>query len=72
MGINNMVNGLSIAEDEFMKMKQKEQNLILFRNVNEIRKIMKGYKFYYKVTAAIGSILIFAVILLFKLFTGVK
>lgn len=70
MAINNMVNGLSIAEDDFMKMKQKEQNLILFRNINEIRKIMRGYKFYYKVTAAIGSILILGIIILFKLQVG--
>ena len=65
-----MVNGLSIAEDDFMKMKSKEQNLILFRNINDIRKTMKGYKFYYKITAAIGSILTFGMIILFKLQVG--
>lgn len=68
--MNNMVNGLSIAEDDFMKMKQKEQNLILFRNINDIKKIMKGYKFYYKITASIGSVLVFAVIILFRLHLG--
>ena len=66
------MNGLSIAEDEFIQMKQKEQNLILFRNINEIKRAMKGYRFYYKVTAAIGSILIFGIIVLFKLYVGVS
>ena len=64
-------NGLSISEDEFMEMKQKEQNLILFRNVTEIRKQIKGYKFYYKVATIIGSFLVLAVGVLFKLGLGI-
>ena len=67
-----MVNGLSIVEDDFMKMKQKEQNLVLFRNINDIKSSMKGYKFYYKVTAAIGSMLIFGMVVLFKMQVGVS
>lgn len=60
-------NGLSISEDEFMNIRQKEQNLVLFRNVKEIRKQIKGYKLYYKVATIIGSFLVLAIGILFKL-----
>lgn len=66
----NMMNGLSITEDEFVNLKQKEQNLILFRNINEIKKAVSGYKLYYKITAIIGSILTFGIAILFKLQVG--
>ena len=68
--VNNIMDGLSISEDEFVNLKQKEQNLILFRNINEIKKAVSGYKLYYKVTAIIGSILIFGIIMLFRLQVG--
>ena len=69
--VNNMTNGLSISETEFVKLKQKDQNLILFRNINEIKKAIGGYKLYYKITAIIGSILIGGMIILFRLQVGI-
>ena len=36
-------NGLDITEDEFCKMKLKDQNLILFRNIVHIRKKFADY-----------------------------
>ena len=67
---NNMVNGLSISEDEFIHLKQKEQNLILFRNINDIKKVMIGYKIYYKITAMVGSVLAVGMGILFKMQVG--
>ncbi len=42
-------NGLDISEEQFMKINQKEQNLILFRNVTHIRKQFKDYSFHRKI-----------------------
>lgn len=68
--VNNMANGLSISEDEFINLKQKEQNLILFRNIKEIKKAVTGYKLYYKLTAIIGSVLTLGMAILFKMQMG--
>jgi len=65
-----MANGLSISEDEFINLKQKEQNLILFRNIKEIKKAVTGYKLYYKLTAIIGSVLTLGMAILFKMQMG--
>ena len=65
------MSGLSISEDEFIQLKQKEQNLILFRNINEIKRVVSGYKLYYKITAIIGSFLVMAIGILFKMQAGV-
>lgn len=44
-----MSNGLDISEAQFMKMKTKEQNLMLFRNLVHIRKQLKDYKIHKKI-----------------------
>ena len=63
-----MDNGLEISEAEFSKMRVKDQNLILFRNVNEIKRSVRGYKFYYKLTTVIGVVLVGAVGSMYLLF----
>lgn len=65
-----MNNGLSISEGEFLKMKSKEQNLILFRNVTEIRKSIQAYKFYYKLTSVVGGVLVIGMGILFSFHFG--
>lgn len=55
-------NGLDIAEKQFMKMKMKEQNLMLFKNIVHVRKKFKDYKivkvlgfiWLFVLTAALG------------------
>ncbi len=42
-------NGLDIAEDQFLALKTKEQNLILFKNIVHVRKQFKDYTFHKKV-----------------------
>jgi len=44
-----MNNGLDITEEQFMKMRTKEQNLILFKNLTHIRKRFKDYSFHRKI-----------------------
>lgn len=61
------MSGLTITEEEFMGMKQKEQNLVLFKNINEIKRSISGYKFYYRLTMVIGSVLVAGMAILFKL-----
>jgi hypothetical protein len=66
------MNGLDINESDFCKMSLKNQNLILFRNIKEIKRQVEGYRLYYKITAIIGSILIGGMILLFKMQLGAQ
>lgn len=63
-------NGLIINEDEFMGLKSKEQNLILYRNTTAIFKLVKGYKLYYKITTIVGSVLIIGMGILFRFHLG--
>jgi len=44
-----MNNGLDITEGQFMELKTKEQNLMLFKNLVHIRKQFKDYKFHKKI-----------------------
>jgi hypothetical protein len=62
-----MNNGLCIDEDEFMSLPQKRQLCVLFQNQVKTIELIRGYKFYYKLTATIGSILTLGVGILFKL-----
>jgi len=57
-----MVNGLGITEDDFMKLPIKQQNAVLFQNVQEIKRMLSGWKFKQKLVivwlssiTAIGS-----------------
>lgn len=63
---NNELNGLSIREEEFLVMRQKEQNLVLFKNIKDIKKQIKGYQLYYKVTTIIGGVLVTGMGILFS------
>lgn len=58
---------MEIGEDEFCRMKPRDQNRVLFRNIKEIKGLIEGYKFYYKITAVIGGILAVGMGILFKL-----
>ena len=42
-------NGLDITEEQFLKMISRERDLIMFRNVNKIRKQFKDYSFHRKI-----------------------
>ena len=40
-----MANGLAIQSKEFSKLSAKEQNVILYQNIEELKTMVKGYKF---------------------------
>ncbi len=60
----NMGNGLNIKEDQFVSLTLKEQNMILLRNLIEIKKNFKGYTFHKKMIYGWLSVL--------TAFTGLK
>ena len=50
-------NGLHISLEEFKGMKQRDQIVCLYDNQVKTLELIKGYKFYYKLTATIGGFL---------------
>jgi hypothetical protein len=65
-----MVNGLCIDEKEFMSMPPKRQMCVLFQNTEELKFLIKGYKFWQKISTVIGSVLVIGMTYLFKLHLG--
>lgn len=59
--------GLIISEDSFRKMKSPQQMLLLYKNTEEIKSKVDGYKFQQKVLAVTLSGLTIAVGFLFKM-----
>jgi len=55
--VNGINNSLCIGLEEFKQMKQKDQIVCLFENQVKTLELIKGYKFYYRLTATFGGIL---------------
>lgn len=49
----NTTTGLTIDEKEFMKMTPKQQNLVLFKNLQVLTSGIDAFKFHIKVQAVI-------------------
>ena len=55
-----MTNGITITKEHFIKLKQKEQLGILYENTEELKNMIKRYKFDQKVIyGLIGFLFIF-------------
>jgi hypothetical protein len=52
-----MDNGIRIGIEEFKQLKQKDQIVCLYENQVKTLELIKGYKFYYRLTMTIGSLL---------------
>jgi len=65
-----MSNGLMLGINEFRALPAKKKLDCLYENQVQTLKLIKGYKFYYKITAVIGSFLAIGVGILFKLQVG--
>ena len=72
-----MENGLIINEEEFMKLKKAEQMCCLFQNqlktfrkIDELEKIIRGYKIHQKIQYGLIMALIAVGIFLIKLHLG--
>ena len=46
------MNGLSLTENEFLELPIKQQNVVLFQNVQEIKRLVSGWKFKQKLVLA--------------------
>ena len=44
-----MINGINITKDHFVKLKPSEQLGILYENTEELKNMIKGYKFDQKI-----------------------
>lgn len=55
------LNGLDISENQFLKLPTRQQNVILYKNLRQIRISVQGYKFHQKVQYAWLSALTIAV-----------
>ena len=64
-------NGLLIDEREFMRLKTREQLCCLYKNQVKTLRIIQGYKLYYRITSAVGGILILGLGVLFKMHLGI-
>lgn len=53
-----MVEGLQMSKDQFTNMTNKDKLDVLFDNQLQTIDLIKGYKFYQKITAFIGTIII--------------
>lgn len=51
-----MNEGLSIEEEQFQKLRQKEQLLLVFKNTEELKKMITKYRFHQKIQYFLFSI----------------
>jgi hypothetical protein len=64
------MNGLVLSIEEFERLPNKQRLSCLYRNQVEQMIIMKGYKFYYKVTSIVGGFILAGMLILFKMHLG--
>lgn len=62
-----MVKCLDIDEKAFSSLNTKQQNLVLYKNVIEVKQKITGYKLYYKITMIMGSALTATVVFILKM-----
>jgi hypothetical protein len=48
----DMTDGLQITEEQFMKLKAKDQNRLIFKNTQHIMKDQRSHNFHFKVLYA--------------------
>jgi len=65
-----MVNGINMTKEQFLKLPAVQRDGCLFENLSELRRLVKGYKIYYKVTAIIGGVLVTGMGILFSFHIG--
>jgi len=65
-----MVNGLEMSKEQFLRLPAVQRDGCMFENISELKRIVKGYKLYYKITAIIGSFLVAGMGLLFSFHLG--
>jgi hypothetical protein len=66
-----MENGLNISENEFMKLPQKQQLCLLYKNQCTTLNLIESYKFHQKVQYVLISSCVGGVGVLFSILLGV-
>lgn len=57
---------LTITEDEFLSLPNKQQLLLVFKNQEETKRLVEGYRFWYKINTTLSATLAAGMIWLFK------
>ena len=65
-----MVNGLEMSKEQFLRLPAVQRDGCMFENISELKRIVRGYKLYYKITAIIGSCLVAGMGILFSFHLG--
>jgi hypothetical protein len=60
-------NGLSLEEEEFMNLRQKDQMCVLYKNQVATLKAVRGYNFKYKVVTVSIALLSAGIVILLKM-----
>lgn len=68
----NMENGLDMTKEQFLQLPAVQRDGCVFENISELKRLVKGYKLYYKVTTIIGGFLVIGMGILFKFHLGVN
>jgi len=63
-------NGLDMTKQQFLRLPRVERDACLYENICEIRKLVNGYKLYYKITTIVGSALVVGMGILFSFHLG--
>ena len=63
-------NGLDMTKEQFLKLPAVQRDGCLYENISDIKRLVKGYKIYYKITAIIGSVLVAGMGILFSFHIG--
>ncbi len=60
-----MSNGMDMTKEQFLKLPRVERDGCIFENISELKKLVRGYKLYYRLTTIIGSFLSAALLAIF-------
>ena len=63
-------NGLDMTKQQFLRLPRGERDACLYENICEVKKLIMGYKLYYKITAIIGGFLVLGMGVLFSFHLG--
>jgi hypothetical protein len=60
-----MTNGLNMTKEQFLKLPKLQRDACIFENISEIRSMIKGYKFWYRLYTVVSGFLLAATAFLF-------
>ena len=61
-----MNNGLDMTKEQFLTLPTVERDGCIYENISELKRLVKGYRLYYKITSIIGGVLVAGMGILFS------